>query len=350
VAAFLVFVYHFDYFFGEKFPIFTGLDFIQKGYLWVDFFFVLSGFVISHVYLEQLSKPSIKQYKKYLIYRIARIYPVHIVLLLAFIGFEFATMVMANGNGQFFHEGRSIEAIFTNLTLIHSWGIYDHLTWNTPSWSISAEWFAYILFPLFALAFRWVKNPFVAAGVIAVLVLLMHSLSFMLKSRDGIIMEWHYDYGLIRVVIGFLCGMMVQRMVSVSNPSNFQNADVLSFVAFILVIAAMEYKFLKGDALYILLFCYLIGLVSQADGAFSRVLNNKYLVYLGEVSYSVYLVHLLVLMVAKQALEMVLPSLSGDVNGWLVFVTLSFGVTLAAAILYEVVEKPCRRLIRSRFG
>ncbi|MEO0688012.1 MAG: acyltransferase, partial [Cyanobacteria bacterium J06649_11] len=118
------------------------LDFIKNAYLFVDFFFVLSGFVISHAYASRLNtKSDLWQFMKL---RFARLYPLHLFMLGAFVAFEVARMVIGMGttDAPAFSGNTSISAFFSNLFLLHGMGIQDSLTWNTPSWSISTEFYA----------------------------------------------------------------------------------------------------------------------------------------------------------------------------------------------------------------
>src|SRR5262249_48688850 len=127
-----------------------------RGYLGVDFFFVLSGFIITHVYLANLAHPTAAATRVFLWHRFVRIYPVHVAVLaglmvLLAIG-RVAGIPLNNP------EDWSSADLLWNLTLLHAWGFVDHPSWNVPSWSISAEWFAYLLFPLLAPALMWLSD------------------------------------------------------------------------------------------------------------------------------------------------------------------------------------------------
>ena len=119
---------------------------VAKGYLGVELFFTLSGFILCHVYLDSVADGGFR-YFGFLWARLARIYPLHLATL-AGVG------VMALAAQA---AGRTIEAsvlswssLPANLLLVHAWGFAPVAGWNHPSWSISAEWFAYLTFPLFA--------------------------------------------------------------------------------------------------------------------------------------------------------------------------------------------------------
>src|SRR5579862_660023 len=119
---------------------------VAKGYLGVECFFVLSGFILCHVYLPSFEAGRFK-YGDFLWARIARIYPLHIATLVA-MGLM-AGVALAAGL-PVDPDVLSLPALPANLTLTQAWGLSPVAGWNHPSWSISAEWFAYLSFPAFA--------------------------------------------------------------------------------------------------------------------------------------------------------------------------------------------------------
>ena len=121
---------------------------VDKGYLGVELFFVLSGFILAHVYLDDAGAGRLN-YGRFLWARLARIYPVHLVTLAA-IGLMGA-LALALGYPMR-HQVIVWSVLPQTLLLIHAWGTASVSAWNHPSWSISAEWFAYVFFPLFAAA------------------------------------------------------------------------------------------------------------------------------------------------------------------------------------------------------
>ena len=121
---------------------------LRRGHLGVEVFFVLSGFILSHVYGRKVGEGGFR-YGGFLWARLARIYPVHLTTL-AGLGLLVAAARM--GGAQ---EGEGVVrlgALPAELTLTHAWGFAPIGGWNHPSWSLSAEWFAYLSFPAFAAA------------------------------------------------------------------------------------------------------------------------------------------------------------------------------------------------------
>ncbi len=121
---------------------------VSKGYLGVELFFVLSGFILSHVYLQGFGERNFR-YADFLWARLARVYPVHLATLLGMGGLIGGATLLGIQAGDKALVWSSLPA---QLTLTQAWGLGLHGGWNHPSWSISAEWFAYLSFPAFAWA------------------------------------------------------------------------------------------------------------------------------------------------------------------------------------------------------
>src|SRR5690606_3845377 len=152
IAALWVVIYHFgDQYLPALRPEQAG-HLVGKGYLAVDLFFMLSGFVLAHVYHADFTRFDPGRYRDFLAARVARLYPLHLLVLLAFVVtaiagrlFEFVL------TGQFerlpLDGAHSITALLANLLMLQGLAAGE-LSWNYPAWSISVEFFAYLLFPL----------------------------------------------------------------------------------------------------------------------------------------------------------------------------------------------------------
>ena len=124
---------------------------ISKGYLAVDMFFVLSGFVMAHVYRRAFSEGVTEHYRSFLVARIARLYPPHIFILLLFVATAAASQFMGGlATGSFesipLTGPRSWGAIIANIFMLQGL-LAGQLSWNYPTWSISVEFMAYLAFP-----------------------------------------------------------------------------------------------------------------------------------------------------------------------------------------------------------
>ena len=131
---------------------------VAKGYLGVEVFFVLSGFILCHVYLEAFGTKR-SDYGGFLWARLARVYPLHLFTLFGVIALGLAATVAGMSLNANMLDWASLPA---NLAMVHAWGLSPEAAFNHPSWSISAEWFAYLLFPAYALiAMKLKTRPWV---------------------------------------------------------------------------------------------------------------------------------------------------------------------------------------------
>jgi peptidoglycan/LPS O-acetylase OafA/YrhL len=177
------------------------LPFVARGYLGVDFFFVLSGYIITHVYFASLASPNFEAVRIFLWHRFVRLYPVHITVLaglVAIVSFAGAAGYVLNNPQEW-----QWKDLLWQLTLLQAWGVTQSLGWNVPAWSISAEWFAYLLFPLLAPGLILVRRQ-ATALLIALAALAATALLFV--TAGWILNTWVGAPALTRVFGEFLCG------------------------------------------------------------------------------------------------------------------------------------------------
>jgi peptidoglycan/LPS O-acetylase OafA/YrhL len=316
----------------------TEYGLIEKGYLGVDLFFILSGFVLAHVYGPQVEARTYN-WRSFVWARIARIYPLHILTLLSMIGLWAAAKLMGSPLQE---DAFVVEQIPAHLLLVHAWGILGSDGWNFPSWSISAEWFAYLLFPLFfGLMSLFRKAPLAgvgfAAGLFLVLFAITNAMGFVLTN-----MTW--QGGIVRIVPSFLAGIglwMLGRKLE-STPLSAL-LGVLISVAWIVVASSMKFpaEFVWPGLMGLVFF---VAETSKHEN--SAIFADKRWVYLGEISFAAYMVHLPVDIIYYQVVERVFGAPSG-----LAAIGLgagAIGLTLVcAALAHGIVEKPARDWLRA---
>lgn len=180
---------------------------ITGSYLFVDFFFVLSGFVITGSYQSKLETGF--PLKKFILLRLGRIYPLHMFMLLGYVAIECLQFFVKTDTAPFSIVPTSPEAMIANIFLVHGLNTFDQLTWNTPSWSISVEFFTYIIFALAIFTYR--NKALLLAGIMTILC----PIALVLLKPN---MDVNYDYGLIRCLYGFsvghICFHLYQRYLA----------------------------------------------------------------------------------------------------------------------------------------
>jgi peptidoglycan/LPS O-acetylase OafA/YrhL len=285
IAALMVALFHLDIY-SEIY----SLDVVRNGYLFVDFFFVLSGFVITHSYADRLG--TLEDLGAFAIRRFGRLWPLHVVVLLAFVLAESAKAVMAARGASFFNPpftgGNSMHAIALHLGFAQSVGLEQQLTWNPPSWSISAEFWTYVIFGTVLVCGRtWLgRIRFATEGLIAIL--LIASASFLvLFSKHG--MDATYDLGLIRCFYGFLVGYLTYRVWQKLADARFR-AGLVEVGALIAVIAYVSFAGRSGYSfLAPLVFAFVVLVFAFEAGPLSRLMSNPVSEWLGRISYSIYM-------------------------------------------------------------
>ncbi|HMN75630.1 MAG TPA: acyltransferase [Burkholderiaceae bacterium] len=285
VAAVLVLLYHFrDVTPSVGQAIDSHTVFFSDGRIWVDFFFILSGFILSHVYGAAMSAKGVKVHatRRFYLARFARIYPLHFATLLAMIAVELSAYVLRPEIADAFASDRkSWGSILQHLTLTHAWLTMDRLEWNVPSWSISTEAFAYLAFPLLLLLSdhgRWAVRALLP---IAAMTIYVHTFANFSDIGD--------QQPLARCMAGFIAGMLLHRLWRQRRARVASVATLLQVAAMAVAIAALH----LGWSQAVILFALALLILSTADdrGPVARVLMSPPLLLLGTLSYSLYMTH-----------------------------------------------------------
>ncbi|WP_249158662.1 acyltransferase family protein [Bradyrhizobium tropiciagri] len=326
VAALGVFIFHLKNIDKGISPAWNG----SYG-LFVDMFFILSGFVISYSYPS--TSTGVRSYARFLVRRIARIYPLHLLTLLAFAGLAFIGIA-----GPTAHSG--LTDFLYNLFLVQAWGVTDHLSFNSPSWSISAELFCYLLFPLMMLLATSVRPIVLAIIVAASYGILAHGFLPIWAERSQMYGA-NFDYGMLRALPSFLNGILLAILFRLSGPYRKKPVAIAGIALFGLSVLILN-VFAKPD-LAIILFSLAILCTAVGESAFKKFPGSAWLGRLGNTSYAIYMLHeLLLILLFKPAW-----SYLGLQPGAFALFALGCCVvlTIAADITYTYVENPARKLL-----
>ncbi|UXY15739.1 acyltransferase [Chitiniphilus purpureus] len=315
--------------------IFFHTTFHWPGYLGVEFFMMLSGFVMAHTCLDRPDRP---EGGLFVLQRLARLYPLHLAALLLFI----ATYLLRYGHWPDYSDG-TLFTLIQQLLLLHNVGFNPQgLTWNYPAWSVSVElWVNLIVFFVVPLRVRSVHLLLLAlAGY-----LVIYNLSRQLDVHHGLYWSW-LAAGMVRGLAGFLLGWFAyrasRRLAALGGGMlSWSLAELLPLLALlpILVIPVRNSPF---DFVAVILMLAMMLALAQERGVLSRLLAIPPLQYLGRISYSIYLVHIPVQNVLYGQ-DIDIPHL-----GMLPYMTLfAVCVVALASLTHHAVELPARRWFKA---
>jgi peptidoglycan/LPS O-acetylase OafA/YrhL len=350
IAALWVVVFHFCWRFPNVHPGDYGV--VQEGYLAVDMFFVLSGFVISHVYKDSFARECTgRAYCEFLKARIARIYPLHFVMLMVFVAavaLESAAICLAGGGiGPVPLTGdRSVAGLFANLAMLQ--GLWARgLSWDNPSWSISLEFIAYLLFPLL-FPWLWRARP---RGKAIVGLLAFVALAGLAWHTGDNLNQWNGLPAILRCLPEFLVGVLIYCIYDQGLFARLLASDLALGLVLAAVCALVHAA--ASNLGIVLLFPGLILAAVRNEGRLGRLLNVAPLRWLGDVSYSLYLVHWFVLSALVGTVRR-LPALSLrqlPPTASLLTALLLIAVSIAlAAATHRVIEVRGRQWLRRRLA
>jgi peptidoglycan/LPS O-acetylase OafA/YrhL len=313
---------------------------VPRGHRAVDFFFVLSGFIMSYTYASSFLADQPGAYADFLARRVAGSYrcTVAVILLIVVLG---AVSVAVSGKNIFFDTTAFFPYLVCNLLLLPGLGFGANF--NGPSWSISTEIVAYLLFPaLVACVFSCSRHATIASACAALFVLIL------LASRTPRL-ELSYDHSpqnVVRCLTEFSLGMLAYRAYAAGQFPLLATDGA----AFGLVGACVVSLCLRVDLPAALMFPLPVIAFATNRGRASRMMEMRLPYFLGVVSYSIYLIHN---PLRPMESEMAQWILGPDIAPWeaVAFaIAGTISVVPFAWITFHLIEKPSRHAIRQLFA
>lgn len=328
IAAWFVVLYHIRLSVAGLPPAIVVV--LAKGYLAVDFFFLLSGFVIWLSWSARLRDGGARAVPGFLWRRLARIWPLHLVML----GGAVALAGVLAAAGRHDPLRYPFDALPLHVLLLHNWGFTGRLAWNDPSWSISAEWAAYLAFPLVAATIDWrrVPTPAVIAAICAMFVLLHVAMAGSGADSLGTAI---WRFGLARCLAEFsagsaVCALWLRWRDRPARPAAIACAAGVAAVA--LAGLGLPETLAVPPA-----FAALLLALALTSGWRGNPLERPAPHYLGEISYATYLGHFLLFVVVKLAFVDDPRAISPVLVA--VYLALVLGCSVA---LHHLVERPAQ--------
>ncbi|MEZ5757441.1 MAG: acyltransferase [Emcibacteraceae bacterium] len=334
--------------------------FREGSWLFVDLFFVISGFVLAFNYQNNIVDA--QSMMKFMIFRIGRLFPLHFVLLNVWLIYECIQWVaitkfgIAPGMTGPFTEN-NFGSYLANVFFIHSMGIYDYLTFNGPSWSISVEFFTYITFAIIMLIY----NKRLKLKIAAYLFLIIFSFSLLISPLNDRMLATTFHFGIFRCWLSFFIGCLVFNFrelgMSVEKIVPRKYFSILEILALFLIGYSLVLGAKIDNLTYLAvpIFAFSVWVFTGTNGVISTLLQNKILLWLGKHSYSIYINHMIVVTSIYVSLRtfkfpqfdinnsIALSKWSGDM---LVIVTLGI-IFIISSLTYRIIEEPGRNYFRS---
>lgn len=318
----------------------NDVSFVRHGQLFVDLFFVISGFVISHIYLNRLGSP--RDLFAFAALRTARLYPLHLFSLLLVTCYTLVTAWLASAwslrigpEHNVDIVGNTLPRFFENLFLTHALSVQHGYYFNRPSWSISTEYFTYFVFAVAvfcAQGRRWLLYPALAALAIGP--------AAYLWSKGGLTVNVNFPRCLAEFCTGIFVQLLWRRtqarltpLVNIGWLAHFLEA--LCVMAIILTLCFWADGL--GEFLVIPLFAVSVFIFCLSRGFIVRLLETRYIQYLGKWSYSIYMMHFMVIVMFTDLFKLIYGRRTIYFIGmpW----TRSFGWTLVLLVVVLVIAR-----------
>jgi peptidoglycan/LPS O-acetylase OafA/YrhL len=355
-------------FFAALAVFFVHVNLFPEGYLGVTFFFILSGFILAYNYAEIFTAPDRKKIQGFYWNRFARIYPLHLLTFLISIPLVYAELKAGKTWLLEYYPSQPnapfVDAI-ANLTLLQSFSPFRRVyaAYNEVSWSISAEFFFYALFPLIIVLWSKLRLNHQWQWLAALLTIWVTATLVEFIFRDAAFNHWLLYISPPARLADFLLGIILcssfKKLQSSSRVRSLSGhyyvlLEVATILALLLALYFAPYFHLsfRYDMYYAPFMSLIIIVFALQKGVLSKLLAHPNLVWLGEISFSFYMLHQLIL----RGFNLFLINqnfFNGSIN--ILFLDLSTWTTLFILLCtlllsygcWRYCEIPARRTIKS---
>lgn len=320
----------------------------------VDLFFILSGFVLTWTYLDRMGHEwNTRTTLRFLWLRLARVWPVYLVTMHLAAAWLIFTLNVGHVPSEAAHQLTAISYL-RQLFLVQLWfqPFFDGSSWNGPAWSISAEWLAYLLFGVLVLVVFRVARVTRARALLWLAVFASLPPTLLLAATGEFYTPWSW---LPRIVMQFTAGALAcaaVRKLRLTARAR-RGAGYLSLLLAGAVVGLVYYldtyppaSIRDASGLVDVLFVPLVVALAIGTGSLPRLLSTRVMVYLGHVSFGLYMVHELVHTAWNWAVQQFEIALTPGAAAVSVVVALLGVALLGAVALYHVVEEPARLWMR----
>ncbi len=362
MAALLIVIFHSNLMVQPMLPR-DETKLLNASWTWVDFFFILSGFIISYVYSETF-RESIRssKYWKYIGARFARIYPLHFFTLMWSLVCTLIILYYADAMDPFYQGVYNPKAAPPSLLLLHSLHIYKTPTLNTPSWSLSTEWWVYMIFPFLVPYFSRLRGSgkiITFLLIIGFYLIIYYWLGPMAEPFPGGPPRLNVipDFGVFRCLAGFMLGMLLYETYKERSGFNILRNNWCFVLISGSTLLAMQFE--VNELLLVLLFFPLIILSAAYNNtSLKKVLDTPVLQRLGDWSFSIYMVHIpiaqifIIFLVKKNPdlyAKFPMQTTPDFALGLIYCIALVILTLFVASLTYRYIEVPARNYLNKFF-
>ncbi|WPU25012.1 acyltransferase [Cedecea neteri] len=340
-AALGVFVSHLGILSQSNIPQFNEASrYFFNGYVGVTFFYILSGFIINYSFSNNIANGKFSN-KDFIVHRLARLFPVHLASLLC--------VILLFGYTLNF-EAVNKETLIYNSLLLHSFipDVKYYFSFNPVSWSISCEMFFYVCFCFLVK----IKTKHLTVIFLSIL---SASVYLMINPVIELTPHWLFYINPVFRIGDFILGIMICR-VFIEKPvkpkpsvCSMMEISSLMFLAVTIYVATNHISNMnvRYDLLYIPCMAFIVIAFAFNNGVISKFFANKYLILLGEASFSFYMFHW---MIVSKLIEIIQPN-KDDVTSVMIYIISSLLLSIVVSIAsFKLIEMPCNRFLRSSWS
>ena len=332
LAAISIVIFHYGL---DVFPFNLGLAniLLKQANVVVSYFFILSGFVMIIAY----GNNDKIEFGAFMKRRLARIYPAYFLAIIVFLIYFLV---------QF--KPFDIKGLILNLTFLQSWIPGYALSFNAPGWSLSVEMFFYMLFPLLFNYFykRYSVNklliPILLLFVVSQLLLHILRYSTFYKGFPSASNDLIFFFPLMHLsefLVGNIAGLFFLKGIKKRNYDFY----IVALISLIIILLASHTSINYHNGMLAFVFVPLILLISSNNGTSTKILTSKSLIFLGEISYGVYIFQKPVSIWICGILKYY--NINNPALNFYLTVTV---LIILSAISYKFIETPLRRIVNKK--
>lgn len=349
-AAMLVVLYHIHAHNSLLVPLGLAKDtmlngFLMHGYLAVDFFFILSGFLLTKSFMDSGdAKWTRGSYGQFLWRRFSRLYPLYAMITLfgaAMIMFGFGSPNLANNLGS---------TLVSNLAVVQAWGVSPSI--NGPVWSVSVDFIAYLLFPAFIIiiqSFSRLRSTLIIMLLCVAVLIALQIITHDTPKRGPLdIVNFRSPLPILRGLAEFCLGIstyfLLNRSALLSKIASHKMTGFMLLISIIGLLLVPQSDF----AIVALLPFFIAHLAVSANGV-STLLKSSFMIWLGEISYSVYLLHAQFFRVRTASEKVFVHYLEKNLASNLAVLVMLSLLVLCAWLSYRYFERPVHNRLKHYF-